>query len=221
MTLADLIRRFRSQAGDKTAPHLWAEDDVIDWFNDAQAQACMRGRLLLEAANPAICVIDIEAGRHTYPLHAKLYEIADIRFKAAGASRSEPLKLRSSEWLDERYPDWRDVHRATAYAIQGETSIRLVSTPVKRGVLTMEGYRLPMRAMKAPIDKPEIHEGSHEQLVHWALHKAFSVPDSDGIDLQRAAIAEDAFTAYFGLLPDSDMRRITREDAPQTNKVYL
>ena len=46
MTLADLIRRFRVLADDKVQPYLWADEDVIDWLNDAQAQAAVRGRLL-------------------------------------------------------------------------------------------------------------------------------------------------------------------------------
>ena len=221
MNLEDLIRRFRTLAGDTKAPQFWKDADITDWLNDAQVQACVRGRLLLEDANPAMCVIDIEADRHTYPLHRKLYELVRLDYKAAGESCSTPIKVKSREWLDENQPQWRDVHRATRYAIQGETSIRLVSTPLTAGVLTIEAYRLPAEVMSAPGHEPEIHEASHEHLIQWALHKAFSVPDSQAFDPQRSGLAERAFTAYFGPLPDSDMRRITREDTPQTIKVHL
>lgn len=220
MTLEDLIRRFRTLAGDTKAPQFWKDDDITDWLNDAQVQACVRGRLLLEDANPAMCVIDIEADRHTYPLHRKLYELVRLDYKAAGDTCSTPIKVKSREWLDENQPQWRDIHLATRYAIQGETSIRLVSTPLTAGVLTIEAYRLPAKVMFAPGHEPEIHEASHEHLIQWALHKAFSVPDSQAFDPQRAALSEAAFTAYFGLLPDSDMRRITREDTPHTVKVH-
>ena len=220
MTLADLIRRFRTLAGDTKAPQFWKDADITDWLNDAQVQACVRGRLLLEDANPAMCVIDIEADRHTYPLHRNLYELVRLDYKAAGESCSTPIKMVSREWLDDKQPQWRDVHRATRYAIQGETSIRLVSTPLTAGVLTIEAYRLPRKAMLSEYDTPEIHQASHEHLIQWALHKAFSVPDSEAFDPQRSGLAERAFTAYFGLLPDSDMRRMTREDTPQTIKVH-
>ena len=220
MTLADLIRRFRTLAGDTKAPQFWKDADITDWLNDAQVQACVLGRLLLEDANPAMCVIDIEADRHTYPLHRNLYELVRLDYKAAGESCSTPIKVKSREWLDENQPQWRDVHRATRYAIQGETSIRLVSTPLTAGVLTIEAYRLPRKAMLSEYDTPEIHQASHEHLIQWALHKAFSVPDSEAFDPQRSGLAERAFTAYFGLLPDSDMRRMTREDTPQTIKVH-
>ena len=220
MTLADLIRRFRTLAGDTKAPQFWKDADITDWLNDAQVQACVRGRLLLEDANPAMCVIDIEADRHTYPLHEKLYELVRLDYKATGESCSTPIKVVSREWLDDKQPHWREIHRPTRYAIQGETSIRLVSTPLTAGVLTIEAYRLPVKAMSAPGHEPEIHEASHEHLIQWALHKAFSVPDSEAFDPQRSGLAERAFTAYFGLLPDSDMRRITREDTPHTVKVH-
>ena len=220
MTLADLIRRFRTLAGDTKAPQFWKDADITDWLNDAQVQACVRGRLLLEDANPAMCVINIEADRHTYPLHRKLYELVRLGYKAAGDTCSTPIKVKSRGWMDDNRPGWRDDDRGVQFAIQGETSIRLASTPKVDGVLTIEAYRLPMAPMQAPAAAPEIHEASHEHLIQWALHKAFSVPDSQAFDPQRATKAEDAFTAYFGPLPDSDMRRITREDTPHTVKVH-
>ena len=220
MNLEDLIRRFRTLAGDTKAPQFWKDADITDWLNDAQVQACVRGRLLLEDANPAMCVIDIEADRHTYPLHHLVYEIERIEFKATGESRSQHIKIKSRGWLDDNHPGWRDDGRCVRFAIQGETSIRLVSTPAVNGVLTIEAYRLPRKAMLSEYDTPEIHQASHEHLIQWALHKAFSVPDSEAFDPQRATKAEDAFTAYFGPLPDSDMRRITREDTPHTVKVH-
>lgn len=63
-------------------------------------------------------------------------------------------------------------------------------------------------------DVPEIAAIHHEYLVQWALYRAFSVPDTETFDPNRAAIAEREFTQYFGLRPDSDLRRITREDTP-------
>ena len=57
--------------------------------------------------------------------------------------------------------------------------------------------------------------------VAAALHKAFSVPDSELFDPNRAALSERAFASYFGRLPDSDMRRITREDVAHHNEAIL
>ena len=86
--------------------------------------------------------------------------------------------------------------------------------------LQMEVYRLPMLSL-ADSDTPEIHEAHHEHLVQWALHRAFSIPDTEAFDPARAASAEATFTRYFGLLPDSDLRRRTREDVPHHNEAIL
>ena len=70
-------------------------------------------------------------------------------------------------------------------------------------------------------DKPEINQAHHRHLVHWALHRAFSKPDSETIDPTRAATAEAAFTRYFGPSPDADLRRSTRHDEVQTNISFM
>ena len=79
---------------------------------------------------------------------------------------------------------------------------------------------MPLKALENDTDKPELHESHHRHLVHWALHRAFSKPDSETIDPQRAAAAEAAFTRYFGHSPDADLRRSTRHDEVQTNKAF-
>ena len=226
MTLQDLIRRFRVMARDQAEPPLFAEEDITDWLNDAQAQACVRGRLLLEDANDSVCKIAVEAGQHSYKLHPKLYEIVRLDYFPAGSARSLPVKLVSREWLDSRYPDWREREHffgGVMYAMQGDTRLRLAPVPAGPGLLRIEGYRLPLQAMDPadPQAAPEIHEAHHEHLVQWALHRAFSIPDADGFDPQRAKAAEEAFTAYFGLLPDADLRRATRADTDHTNRVHL
>lgn len=233
MTLQELIRRFRVLAMDKTTAisgdgldRLWQDEEIADWLNDAQAQAAVRARLLLEDADPAVCEVAIAAGSHTYPLHAKLYELVRLDFFPAGSTRSMPVKVVSREWLDSRYPDWREREHffgGVMYAMQGDTRLRLAPVPAGPGLLRIEGYRLPLQAMDPadPQAAPEIHEAHHEHLVQWALHRAFSIPDADGFDARRAEAAEQAFTAYFGRLPDADLRRATRADADHVNQVHL
>ena len=84
----------------------------------------------------------------------------------------------------------------------------------------IEVYRLPLAPMALDTDTPEIHAASHEHLLQHVLHRAFSVPDAETFDRDRAKLAEDAFAIRFGLSVDADMRRSTREDADQTNWVY-
>ena len=188
--------------------------------NEAVAEAALRARLLHESSSTTICQIAVTAGASTYPLHASIYEIDHIAFKPAGQTRRQPLHLISREELDIAEPDWRDMAGEVHYAIQGDASIRLALTPEVAGVLHLEGYRLPLSDMVLDADTPEINAAHHIYLVQWALHRAFSVPDSEVVDPKRAGLAEAEFTRHFGARPDADLRRTTRQDALHRNPVF-
>ena len=220
MNLEQLIASFRVDADDLEEPHLFKDEWIAAWLSEAQAEAAIRGRLILEDANPAVCQIAVTAGQASYELHRSIYEIADLRFVPAGQPKSVPLALVSREWLDDKRPGWRDCAGTPQFAIQTDRRIRLVGVPDADGVLHLEAYRVPLKALENDTDKPELNEAHHRHLVHWALHRAFSRPDSETIDPQRADRALEAFTRYFGLAPDSDLRRSTRHDLQQTNALW-
>lgn len=220
MNLAQLRAQFRVDARDIETPQLWRDEWINGWFTEAVAEAAIRGRLLMEAANPAVCRISVTADVAVYPLHPSLFEIVHLRFVPAGATRSERVDLKTREELDRIRPGWRDCADRVEFAIQDDTRIQLVGVPKVAGVLHLEGYRVPLQALTNDNDKPEIGAAHHHHLVHWVLHRAFGIPDADTTDANRAAIGEAAFTQYFGERPDSDLRRSTRSDEVQTNKVF-
>ena len=221
MTLEELIRRFRVDATDAMVPYLFQDEWIIDWLNDAQEEAAIRGRLLYEADNTAITRIAASASVTGYALHPSLYELVEHRYRVGGDTRSETLLLTTREELSRTRPDWRnDADGTPRYLVQDDTRISLWPTPDKDGAVLLEGYRLPIKRMENDSDKPEINPAHHRHLVQWALHQAFSLPDAETVDPVRAAMAEKEFTRYFGLRPDSDLRRATRGDEVQTNKVF-
>lgn len=219
MTRDDLVREFRIATQDRQEPYRWAADWLDGWLREAEAEACVRARLLHESANEDVCEVYVYAGEASYPLHPALYEIDHIGLREAGCDRRRPLRLVSQEWLDDHVRDWRDLTGRTEYAIQGDTGIRLVPAPERDGVLLLEGYRLPLE--RTGEWRPEIHKVHHLQLLQWVLFRAYSVPDADLMDPERAALAERTFTNYFGHRPDSDLRRITREDTDHHNKAWV
>lgn len=220
MNLEQLIQQFRVDASDLVVPYLWEDDWIAGWFTEAVAEAAIRGRLLMEVDNAAVCRIAVTAGQAVYALHPALFEIVHLRFIPTGASRAQELDLITREELDRIRPGWRDRTGPIEFAIQDDTKIRLVHTPSTDGVLHLEGYRIPLKALANDGDKPEINGAHHQHLVHWALHRAFSRPDAETVDPARAATAEAKFTAYFGQRPDSDLRRATRHDEVQTVKPF-
>lgn len=220
MTLEDLIAQFRLDADDRVASPLWSDEAVAGWFTEAVAEAAIRSRLIHESSNPAVCQIPVTIGASTYPLHKALHEIDYIAFKRTGATTSEPIKLMSREMMDKREPGWRDRTGCVRYAIQNDTSIRLAFTPDVTGTIFIEGYRVPLNPLENDSDTPEIHTSHHRKLVHWALFRAFSVPDSETVDKDRAEKAERTFESYFGIRYDSDMHREFTHDTPHRNEVF-
>ena len=219
MTLAQLIASFRIDADDSVAAYLWSDAAITDWLNEAQAEAAIRGRLLHESDNALVCQIAVSAGVSTYPLHASVFEIDHLAFKLAGQSTRTPVNLVSREEMDSLRPDWRDESTPVRHAIQGDTSIRIAPAPDAPGTLLLEGFRLPA-VMTTGANSPEINAAHHRHLIHWALHRAFSKPDAETIDPTRAALAETAFTRYFGIRPSADLRRSTRQDETHHVKAF-
>lgn len=221
MKLGDLIRQYRRAARDHAQPGLVDERDLIDLFNEAEREAVIRGRLLLEMADPAVTEIEVVPGQVGYQLHPSLYEITYSAFMRYGCRTRDPVRLLSTGELDRVMPGWRDRQGDPRFAVQTDKALRLVPTPTHTGMLCLEGYRLPRRPMARPDDSPEIHHAHHGYLHLWVLHRVYSIPDSEMFDPDRAALSEREFSRYFGDRPDSDLRRITREDAPHTVKPYF
>ncbi|NNG80614.1 hypothetical protein [Acinetobacter sp. ANC 5378] len=213
MDLNELRRRFRVEASDLVEPYFNSTEDVDAWLNDAVREACIRGRLLHESEDTTICRIEIIAGQAQYPLDSRIYELTHLRFDLGDGQCEREVKLASEEILSHRYhSNWRTRMGDPEHAIQSDTGLRLVPRPEQDGTLIVEGYRLPLVDMVEDTDQPEINQAHHAHLVQWALHKAFSVPDTEFMDPNRAQIAEYKFIDYFGDRPDSNLRREVRED---------
>lgn len=214
-----LIAGFRAASGDKVEPYFWSDERILELLTEAQIQACVRGRLLHEDTRPDVCRITLVAGQASYPLHPKLYEITHLQIRPAVGSPRR-LELKTVEWLNEEMPDWRNDTNPPRFAIQRDTSLRIVGRIEAGDMAELEGYRLPMKGLIDESSKPEINEAHHEHLIDWALHKAFSEPDAETIDPQRAKAAEQEFTRYFGPMPDADLRRSTRQDVQHHTQAW-
>jgi len=224
MTLAELIARYRTAAHDTILPGFCTDEELTEFYNDAQTEAAIRGRLLRTTAesHPSLCAIDVTAGETVLSLHPAVYELSYQAWRATGATTRSPLALRTREWMDANVTDWRDMPADTPrWAIQDEDSLQLVPAPSVDGEVLLEAYRVLVDSMADDTDEPGIPTIHHRHLVHWALYRAFSKPDGELFDPSRAAQAEAEFSRYFGLRPDSDLRRDTREDEPQHVVAWL
>ena len=225
MTLEQLRALYRSLARDEAEPYLAGYELVDALLNEAEDEAALRARLLHDDSTAAVCEIDVEevSGSipHTYTLHASLYELTSVRLFTPADGDPVDLRLVSREWLNRNVPDWRESTEDPAYAIQQDTTLRIVPAPSAEGLLKLEGYRLPLAPMVEDEDTPEINGAHHRHLVQWVLHRVFGVPDSEMFDAARSGRALAEFERHFGPPVDADLRRSTRHDVEHHNDAIL
>ncbi len=225
MTLEQLRALYRTLARDSAAPYLASDADVDAFLNEAEDEAALRARLIHDDNTTAVCEIEIAAVAlvypHTFTLHSSLYELTSLRIFIPADGDPVDVALVSRDWLNKNHPDWRECTGNPIYAIQQDRTLRLVPPPAADGLLTLEGYRLPLAIMEADDDEPEISRPHHRHLVQWALHRVFGTPDSELYDPEKSAKALGEFERHFGLPVDADLRRSTRHDVEHHNVAIL
>ena len=224
MNLAGLIARYRTAAHDIGEPPFCTDEEVRDYLNEGDAEAVIRGRMLRTTAEaePDVCAIAVTTGNSVYAMHPALYELSHQSWRSDTEPVRQPLRLVTREWMDRNVMYWRDMpHDTPAYLVKDGHTLQLVPTPAQDGQLSLEGYRTPLELMESDEDEPSIPAVHHIHLVQWALYRAFSKPDAEFFDPNRAALSEAEFTRYFGARPDADLRSDTRKDEPQHIVAWL
>lgn len=217
MTLAQLIAQFRVDADDAATPCLFSDAHITGWLNEAAEEAANRALLIHDVSTTAVCRIAVTAGVAVYPVHTSVINITRCAFTPTDDPDTEYELYGTTEYeLDRLKTGWRSLEEIPGAFIHKDTSLRLSRLP-PAGTLNMEVNRLPLALMATGTDTPEMAAIHHRHLVQWALHRAFSIPDTEAIDPQRAAIAEREFTRVFGLRPDADARRRQEYSRPHHN----
>lgn len=218
MTLEELRAQFWTDADDLIEPgRLFSPEQVTAWLNEAEEEAALRANLLHESELEAICQIPVVAGTTVYAFDDRLFNITYMDFTATGSDETTEQTITDRIEEDRLDRTWRSRTEASNRIIVEDTRLRFTWIPVA-GLLRLEGYRAPLEKMAEPDDTPEINRAHHTHLVQWALHRAFSIPDSETIDPTRADKAEKAFTRQFGIRPDADLRRSSEANRPLFNK---
>lgn len=219
MTLADLITRCRIESGDDKEPYFISDEAYVGWLNDALIEACIRGRLLYERDDFQLVYLDFPVDTDTVSLPEKWIEIDSAGIVIHGHHVLQ-LPILSPEEVRSKYPkDYQSYDSMPVCVVMNDTKLSIFPASSKPLTLKVSGYRLAdiLSDMK---DVPEIHELHHRHLVDYALYHAFSVPDAEFFDENRAMISKKAFDDYFGLPKDSDFRRLSREDVPHVNDAF-
>lgn len=196
MTVADLIAEFRDRAFDQKSPPLWTDTQLIRWANDAQREACRRGKLLIDSTDDTICSIDYDTVDPVLDLDTRIISIREAIVDGQTIPLDEYLLSR----MNELFPGWRSAAAQFPMGYikdYGSKQIRLYPQPTQAGTVLLSVVREPLEDM-AKTDEPELPARYHMSLVEWLLYRAYSLQDPDTCDPQRAQKALTAFETEFG-----------------------
>lgn len=215
MLLSDLLADFRSTADDTVAPHLWPDPDVIRWFREAEEEACIRSKLLRGIVNYPVVANDDGAA-----VAAHIFEVRRAWLRDS-AGTDYPIEEKDELELDRLAADWRTrIKRPCAFVWYADGNLRFDAVSDASYTLFIEGYALPQNKFQGEDESPSIPLIHHRRLVSWALYRAFSVPDADLRDEQKAGRHYAQFEAYFGRRPMADLGRSETANNPQVNKLW-
>jgi hypothetical protein len=217
MTLEQLIAQFRVDSEDKIQPYLFSDESITQWLNEAAEEACVRSLLLKDWVTAAVCTIPVTAGLSIYQPHQSIINITRAEFIVSGATEGVELHQTDEYELDRARPGWRRVSETPRDFIHHDNAIRFGCVPPD-GVLQLEVNRLPLSPMASDMDEPEFSAIHHRHLVHWALYRAFSIPDAETLDQNKAAVADAMFTRIFGQRVDATTRREHQNSRPHHNQ---
>lgn len=220
MDLVELREMFRRDVADTSDSPLWNDSDIDEWINEAEEEACIRAKLIHERSNTSICRVAINPllnGETRYTLNPLIIEIthASMTDSAGVVSILDIVDWREADRVQFDRRTHTDAPRAI---IHHDTWIDLDCIPDAAYTLDMEVYRLPLVSMTDDTDSPEISANHHRHLLHWAKHRAYGIPDTDLLDMNKANDYEGRFEQYFGPRPNAKLRKGQNANNPHRNK---
>lgn len=226
MKASDLIAQYRREAKDSATQQLNSDSEVIDLFNEAIDEACIRKRLLFDATTEAICSVPVLVDTATYALHESIVTPTKAYLIDSGGEHLDLTIIDRFE-LDRIRPGWRDDDAGEPkYLLLDEKNVQLVPAPSAAYTLKMEVYRVPIATEKLTVPAgevdvaPVIATGHHRHLVHYVLAWVYVHDDAELWAPVKASRHEGYFNRYFGLPATADRLRSGMTNRPHRNKTW-
>jgi hypothetical protein len=216
MILADIIALYRLASHDSATPPFCSDDEVIDFINEAEEQACIRKSLIFDKTS-LFCEIAIAAGTSVYALDDSILSIRHATLTDSGGVVDQ-LSLLDHEEMDRLDASRRTVTDRPTGIIHMDGTVETNYIPDAAYTLNLEVYRLPIT--KNVNDSPEIIRAHHRHLLDWVLYRAYGKQDGDLFNAEKAAISLNDFEKYFGAHPGAELGKSNWQNTPHRNKGY-
>lgn len=216
MTLSELLSRIKPELDESETPVNWSEAELAQYLAEAEAEACLRARLLRDDSTAGVAVLDVTSGSAWIALHSSTIRV--LRAKLASAQC--PLGLTDPGELDRLYTGWESQTGTPCLYYLESNRLRLIPKPELTDTLYLSVYRTPLVKLSADANdaQPEIAEPHHLGLTRWAIYRALSKRDEDSYDPGRAGVALQQFEREFGPRPSARAMRQHLEQRPHITR---
>ena len=205
MTLRQLIARCRTMASDNAKPPFWSDQQWADALNDAVSEACVRGDLLTDDQVTA----NFTAGYEYVSIPSFCYSVRRVSINGARLHQTTKMQL------DRKFGNsWQSSTGTPSDCYLVQNKLRLHPIPDTSGTANMVAYITPkdsdvMDLQDAADVSPAVPDRMHTDLIWWALHLFFSVPDADVFNAGFSDRYDARFSAAFGpRRSEQEMQRI-------------
>lgn len=217
-TLDELTTEARIRLEDTEANQRWPDEFFVRAFGEAEREAALRARLLIDDETPEVVEITLVPGQSSYSLHPSVFAVDSVYLDSTGVSIVELAE----DDLDHSDPYWRkrESSAPTGYIPLSRPDftmkLRFFPTPTVAGVAHIRAYRLPLYAPMSLGDMPEIAPRHHEFLIDWVMYRCYNFKDPDKYDPAKAKDHLATFTEHFGERPSANTERKHREVRRET-----
>lgn len=207
---------------------LYADPQLMRYLDEAQVEAVLRTRRVVDSTTPEVCTITLVAGQRSYSLHEAVVVAQRVQYRPAEASqRFEVLDRKTTDWLDAYDRHWQNLTGRPHYCVQDieQRTLTLNREPTAStlGTLALTVWRRPLDAERllSPGRSPIIPLDDRMKLAHWVCYRAFSHKDSELNDPSRAADHLAQFSAHFGPRPSAaQIRALATDDAGESQAYF-
>lgn len=199
MTLSDLRAQLRARRlDDVPAPQRWANDELNDYLNEAEREAAIRTRCLVDSQTFTVTLAD---GVRLYDVDPLVIEITRVQDLDRVLAKTSVHELDQRKWWDRLGPP-------THWYMDSwnQLGVYRLPTATEAGtILELTVIRKPFNDMTDDADEPEIPEHFHDGLLDWAEYLAFMKNDADTYKPDRANAALARFESGFGPRPNANI----------------
>lgn len=181
MTLVDLIDLTRQVLDDRVSPPLWPSSILAGFLAEAEAEACLRARLLYDSSSTFLTA-EYEIGDSAVLLDPRILWVDMATLHWPDYTHGVRLWPTTRALLDEAYPNgWIERTGIPRRFFVDSGWITLYPAPSEAVAVSLVAWRLPLVPLSLDDTEaePEIPSYYHRHLVDWAVYRAGSYQDQD------------------------------------------